>query len=94
VPPAPLHESVKVEFVVSVPVDCVPEVPLLPVHEPLAVQDVAFVEDQVSVELPPEVIDVGEAEIVTVGAGVVGVVGVVGLPETGGAGIIVVPVIA
>jgi hypothetical protein len=36
------------------------------------VQDVALVEDHVSVEEFPEVIDAGEAEMVVVGAGVDG----------------------
>ena len=39
--------------------------------KPLPVQDVAFVEDQVSVEDWPEVIEVGEALRVAVGVGVV-----------------------
>ena len=40
---------------------------LVPVHPPDAVQEVAFVLDQVRVEDWPEVIDVGEAERETVG---------------------------
>jgi hypothetical protein len=47
-------------------------VPLMasaPVQPPLAVQDVAFVLDQVRVELPPEETVVGLADSVTVGAG-------------------------
>jgi hypothetical protein len=48
-----------------------PSVPLIasaPVQPPLAVQDVAFVLDQVRVELPPEEMVVGLADSVTVGA--------------------------
>ena len=47
-------------------------VPLMasaPVQPPLAVQDAAFVLDQVRVELPPEETVVGLADSVTVGAG-------------------------
>lgn len=55
---------------VSVPVDCVPETAFAPVQPFEAVQDVALVDDQVSVELPPEATDVGFAVSVTVGAGV------------------------
>jgi hypothetical protein len=40
-----------------------------PLQPPLAVHSVAFVLDQVSVELPPEAIVVGLAVNVTVGAG-------------------------
>ena len=49
-----------------------PSVPLIasaPVQPPLAVQEVAFVLDQVRVELPPEEMVVGLADSVTVGAG-------------------------
>ena len=48
-----------------------PSVPLIasaPVQPPLAVQEVAFVLDQVRVELPPEEMVVGLADSVTVGA--------------------------
>jgi hypothetical protein len=41
----------------------------VPLHAPLAVQLVAFVDDHVSEALPPSVILVGDTEIVTVGAG-------------------------
>jgi hypothetical protein len=40
----------------------------VPVQAPLAVHDVAFVEDQVSVALCPSVIEAGLIERVTVGA--------------------------
>ena len=69
VPPPPVQLSVNVLVAVKVPVVCVPLVALAPVHAPEAVQLVAFVEDQVSVEVPPLVMVCGLAEIVTVGAG-------------------------
>jgi hypothetical protein len=47
---------------------CEPEVALLPLQPPEAVQEVAFVELHVSVELPPLDTLVGFALIVTVGA--------------------------
>ena len=50
--------------------DCVPEVAFVPDHPPLAVHDVAFVDDQVIVDEPPDVIDIGEAEIVTIATGI------------------------
>jgi hypothetical protein len=46
----------------------VPEVVFEPVHAPDAVQLVVLVDDQVSVDVPPEATDVGEAENVSVGA--------------------------
>src|SRR3989344_4009113 len=54
------------------PVDWLPEVALVPFQPPLAVQDVALVEDQVKVLEPPEVTVVGLALSETVGAGVGG----------------------
>jgi len=48
----------------------VPLVALVPLHPPEAVHEVALVEDQVTVELLPDVMLVGFAEIVTVGSGV------------------------
>ena len=47
--------------------DRLPLVPLLPVHPPEAVHDVAFVLDQVRVDDWPLEIDEGEAVIDTVG---------------------------
>ena len=44
-----------------------PEAALVPDHAPEAEQDVAFVEDQVSIEVPPLVTDVGFAATETVG---------------------------
>ena len=46
--------------------DCVPESVLVPVQPPEAVQELALVEDQLSVDAAPEVTLVGFAEIVTV----------------------------
>jgi hypothetical protein len=50
---------------VRAPVDWVPEVALAPDHAPEAEQAVAFVEDQVSIELPPLATEVGFAAIDT-----------------------------
>ena len=49
----------------------VPEVALVPVQAPLAVQEVALVEDHVSVDDWPGVISAGDAVKVTVGVWVV-----------------------
>jgi hypothetical protein len=54
---------------VNAPLDSLPEVALLPVQAPEAVQEVALVDDQVSVDDPPLATDVGFAENDTVGAG-------------------------
>ena len=51
------------------PVDCEPLSALLPLHAPDAVQVVAFVADQVSVELVPLASELGAALSKTVGAG-------------------------
>jgi len=50
-------------------VDCEPLAAFLPLHAPDAVQAVAFVADQVSVELVPLVTELGAALIKTAGAG-------------------------
>ena len=68
VPPAPVHAKVYVVVAVGV-TPCVPLIALLPVQPPEAVHAVALVDDQVSVEVAPAIIDVGEAEKVTVGIG-------------------------
>jgi hypothetical protein len=47
--------------VLSAPVDCVPEVALVPDQAPEAEQEVALAEDQVSMEDPPLVTVVGFA---------------------------------
>ena len=57
---------------VSAPVDCEPPVAALaPDHAPDAMQDVALVADQVSMELLPLATVLGPADKVTTGAGVV-----------------------
>jgi hypothetical protein len=53
--------------VASAPVDHVPLVACGPLQPPVAVQSVAFVEDQVSVDIPPPAMVLGEALNVTVG---------------------------
>jgi hypothetical protein len=50
----------------------VPLVAFVPVQPPEAVHEVALVEDQVTIETLPEVMLVGLAENVTVGAGRLG----------------------
>ena len=67
-PPAPVQVRVKLPFAVSAPVDWLPEVALVPDQPPEAVQLVALVEDQVSVELAPLAIICGLALSITVGA--------------------------
>jgi len=69
VPPAPVQERLNVLLLVSAPVDALPEVDRAPDQAPDAVQDVALVEDQVSVDEPPLATDVGFAETDTVGTG-------------------------
>jgi hypothetical protein len=66
-----VQDSVYEVFAVKFMVDTVPEVGLVPVHPPLAVQLVAFVELHVSDVALPDTTDVGLAWIVTVGTGVV-----------------------
>ena len=69
-PPAPVHARVNVLAWLSAAVSSVPDTALAPVQAPEAVQLVAFVADQVSVDFPPAVTDVGLAPSVTIGAGV------------------------
>ena len=52
----------------STPVDCEPVTALLPLHAPDAVQAVALLADQLSVELVPLATELGAALIETVGA--------------------------
>lgn len=68
-PPAPVHVRPKLFVAVSAPVDSVPCAALAPAHPSLALQPVAFVVDQVSVDDEPEVTLVGDAVKDTVGAG-------------------------
>ena len=77
VPPDPVQARLNVLVLVSAPVDWLPEVALLPDQAPEAVQEVAFVEDQVRVDDPPLVTDVGFAASDTVGTGGGG-----GVPDT------------
>src|SRR5690349_217525 len=72
-PPAPVQLSVNVAALVSAAVASLPAVALLPLQLPDAVHDVAFVELQVSVLVPPLATLVGDADSVTVGAGVAAV---------------------
>jgi len=71
VPPEPVQARLKVLVLVKATVDWLPEVALVPVHPlaPEAVQEVALVEDQVSVEVAPFATEVGFAASDTVGAG-------------------------
>ena len=69
-PPAPVQRSVKVPLAVIPPVLSRPETDLAPVHSPEAAQEVALVELHVSVLALPLVMVVGDADNVTVGAGV------------------------
>ena len=62
---------------VNGPLDWLPEVALLPDHAPEAVQELALVDDQVSVEDAPLATEAGFAESVTVGTGGGG-----GVPDT------------
>jgi hypothetical protein len=71
VPPVPVQPRVKVVAVVSAPVLWLPAVALVPVQPPDAVHDVAFVDVHVKLLLPPLLMVVGDADNVTVGAGVV-----------------------
>ena len=67
--PLPVHWKVKVVAAVSGSVRPEPEVVLLLVHAPPAVQLVAFVELQVSVDCPLYATEDGRAVRVAVGAG-------------------------
>jgi hypothetical protein len=71
-PPGPVHVSVKeLGLVDNAALFSLPAVVRVPDHAPLAVQAVASVEDQVSAVVPPAATDVGEADNVTTGAGLV-----------------------
>jgi len=54
---------------VSAPVDWLPEIALVPDHAPEAVQEVASVDDQASIEDPLLATEVGVAANVTIGDG-------------------------
>ena len=66
-PPAPVHDAVYVVPEVSAAVVSDPEIPEADELPPETVHPVAFVDDHVMVAVPPELTDVGFAEIVTVG---------------------------
>jgi hypothetical protein len=68
-PPLPVQVSAYVALAVSAPVDCDPLMALLPDQAPEAVQEVAFVDDQVKVAAAPLWTVLGAAEKLTVGAG-------------------------
>ncbi len=68
-PPVPVQVSEYVALAVSAPVDCEPLTALLPDQPPEAVQEVALVDDQVKVDVPPLTTVLGLAAKVTVGAG-------------------------
>jgi hypothetical protein len=61
--------SVKLALAVTGALGSVPEMPLSPVHAPLAMQLVALVLDQFSVEEAPDKTVVGVADSTTVGNG-------------------------
>lgn len=69
-PPLPVQFTVKLVEALSAAVAWVPLVASAPDQPPDAVQEAAFVEDQVSVEVPPLETLVGFALSATVGAGV------------------------
>ena len=69
VPPDPVQARVKVLEAVRAPVDWLPEIALAPDQPPEAVQEVALVEDQVSVDAAPLATEVGFAVSDTVGTG-------------------------
>ena len=69
VPLAPVQARLYVVVLVSPLTDALPDTARLPDQPPEAVQEVALVEDQVSVDPPPLVTDVGFAVSDTVVAG-------------------------
>ena len=73
VPPAPVQLNEYVLVLVRLPVEAMPLVTFAPDHAPEALQLVAFVLLQVRVEPLPLVTDVGLAERLTVGTGVLAV---------------------
>ena len=73
-PPVPVQVSVKVLLPeAEIVTTSLPEVVLVPDQEPEAEQEVALEEDQVRVEVSVKRTDMGLAERLTTGAGVVGV---------------------
>lgn len=80
-PPAPLQVSTKLVVCVSAAVASVPDVALVPLQPPEAVHEVALVDDQFRVALPPCATWAGVAEIVTVGTGGVALTATVAVCE-------------
>jgi hypothetical protein len=70
-PAVPVQVNVNVALLVKDPVLCEPDVAFVPDHAPEAVQAVAFVDVQVSVDEEPEDRELGFAVNWTVGAGLV-----------------------
>ena len=68
VPPAPVHVRVYAEVLVSAPVDCAPVTALAPDQAPEATQEVACVDDHVSIALLPLFTVLGATLSETVGA--------------------------
>jgi hypothetical protein len=68
-PPLPVQVSPKVALAVRAPVDCEPLTALLPDHAPEALHEVALLETQVKVELPPFATVLGLALRLTVAVG-------------------------
>ena len=69
VPAGPVQARLNVLVLVSPPIDSLPETALAPDQPPDAEQEVASVEDQMSVDAPPLVTDVGFAVSDTVDTG-------------------------
>jgi hypothetical protein len=69
VPPLPVQLSVKLVVLARPLIVWLPEICLVPLQPPEAVQVVAFVELQVNIELPPLLTVAGLADRLTVGAG-------------------------
>ncbi len=68
-PPVPVQVSAKLVLAVNAPVDCEPLIAFAPDQPPEAVQEVALVDDQVSVALPPLATVLGVALKVTTAVG-------------------------
>jgi hypothetical protein len=67
-PPAPVQLSEYVDVALRTPVLCVPEVDFVPDQAPEALHELALLALQLIVEAPPELMEAGFAEIVTLGA--------------------------
>jgi hypothetical protein len=69
VPPAPVQLKVNFVVALSAAVSCDPAVACAPLQPSEALHEVAFVDDQVNVEVAPLFTEVGFAAKVTAGAG-------------------------